>query len=268
MTLLAAIASTIIYGVVQASSKGSFNNPQALIYIGIGLALLLVYSAYAHRHETTVVLPLNLFRHKNFTGSMLGLLLAGFITSGPMILLPLFFQDVRGQSVILAAIALIPQSIGMLISRGSIGRLVDKIGARWVVIASIFVTILGTAPFIYFDQHSSYLLIALVLFIRGIGGAGIVQPLMSDPFIGLAKSQTAQASIGTRMMQQVGGGFGSAFLATIVASYTANHHVTTTLGLTSAYQQAFLWSTVLIIVILIPAMLLTNKMKLEIRELN
>lgn len=268
VTLLAAISSAIIYGVVQASTRGSFNNPQTLLYIGIGLVLLLIYSAYAHRHEATVVLPLTLFRHKNFTGSMLGLLLAGFITSGPMILLPLFFQDVRGQSVILAAIALIPQSIGMLISRGSIGRLVDKIGARWVVIASVLVTILGTAPFIYFDQHSSYLLIALVLFIRGIGGAGIVQPLMSDPFIGLAKAQTAQASIGTRMMQQVGGGFGSAFLATIVASYTASHHVTNTLGLTSAYQQAFLWSTVLIIVILIPAMLLTNKLTLVIRELN
>ena len=111
---------------------------------------------------------------------MLGNLLAGFITSGPMILLPLFFQDVRGESVIMAAVSLIPQSVGMLVSRGTIGKLIDTIGARWVVITGTVLTIISTLPFVFFDAQTAYWLIAIVMFVRGVGGAAVKSAIQAD----------------------------------------------------------------------------------------
>ncbi|QBO36170.1 DHA2 family efflux MFS transporter permease subunit [Periweissella cryptocerci] len=261
--LLAAISGMIVYGVVQASNYGNFTNRDTLSYIGAGVVLLVVYIIYAIIRKDKATLPLHLFKYRNFTGSMVGLFLAGFITSGPMILLPLFFQDVRGASVVIAAIALIPQSVGMLISRGIIGRMIDSIGARWVVIIGVLIDIVGTLPFVYFDAKSAYWLIGIIMFIRGIGGAAVVSALMADAFVGIPKADSASASMGTRMLQQVGGGFGAALLSTVVAGYISTHHVTQATQLAGAYQQGFLWSTILVLIILIPAFMLTNKIKLK-----
>ncbi|MFX3616455.1 MAG: MDR family MFS transporter [Sporolactobacillus sp.] len=259
VALLAVTSGTVVYGIVQASNHGSFNNPTTLTYVSIGVALMSIYIIYAMIRKTNVVLPLNLFKHRNFSGSMLGIFLSGFVTSGPMLLLPLFFQDVRGESAVMAAIALIPQSIGMLVSRGLIGKLIDTRGARWVVGGGVIITIIGTLPFVYFDQKSSYLLIAIIMFVRGVGGAAIKSATQADTYVGLDRAESAPASLSSNLFQQVGSGFASAVLATVVEGYITTHQITSATHLAGAYQQGFLWSLVFVIVILIPAMMLTNK---------
>ena len=178
-----------------------------------------------------------------------------------MLLLPLFFQSIRGDSVIVAAMALIPQSIGMLISRGAIGKMIDLWGARWVTIIGVGVTLVGTIPFIYFNKSSDYWLIAVVIFIRGIGGAAIKSATQVDAYVGIQKSDSATASLSSNIFQQIGSGFATAVLATIVTSYNTIHHVTSLSGLTTAFQRGFLWSAILVVLILIPAFMLTNRVR-------
>lgn len=261
MFLLIGSSTAIVYGVVQASTHGNFTNPATLSYVGGGLVLMAIYIGYALTHAATVVLPLHLFKHRNFTGSMIGMFLAGFVTSGPMILLPLFFQDVRGESVVMAAVALIPQSIGMLVSRGAIGKMIDSLGARWVVLVSVPLTILGTLPFFFFDAHTSYWLIAVIMFVRGIGGAAVKSATQADAYVGIDRSDSATASMASNLFQQVGSGFASAVLATVVASYITRHPVHTAMQLAPAYQHGFLIATFAVILILVPAMMLTNRVK-------
>ncbi len=73
------------------------------------------------------VLPLKLFTHHSFSGSVSGLFIAGTVLNGAMLLLPLFFQDIRSMTVMAAGLALIPQGVGMLISRPLTGKLTDYI---------------------------------------------------------------------------------------------------------------------------------------------
>jgi predicted MFS family arabinose efflux permease len=65
------------------------------------------------------------------------LFIAGFALYGAMLLLPLYYQEVRGVSALMAGGMLIPQGAGMLASRSVAGRLTDKIGARPVAEAVI-----------------------------------------------------------------------------------------------------------------------------------
>ncbi|AEV94788.1 DHA2 family efflux MFS transporter permease subunit [Pediococcus claussenii] len=257
--LLALISSTIVYGVVKASDHGNFTNLTTIGYICLGTLLIGCYILHAIIRHDKVILPLHLFKSTNFSGSMIGTLLAGFITTGPMILLPLFFQDIRGESAIMAAVSLIPQSIGMLISRGLIGRLIDSIGPRWVSITGIFITVFGTIPFVFFDDNTNYWLIALTMFARGIGGAAVKTATQADAFIGIAKIDTASASLSSSLFQQVGSGFGSAFLATVVASFITTHHINSVTDLNSAYQNGFMWSAIIAVIIIAPSFMLTDK---------
>ncbi|OIM23036.1 MFS transporter, partial [Oenococcus oeni] len=156
IVFLAGATTSMIYGIVKAARKASFANKDTLLFIGLGLALALVYVIWAMRIEDKAVLPLNLFKYRSFNGSVLGLLIAGTVLNGAMLALPLFFQEVRGMSVMMAGLALIPQGVGMLVSRTLTGKLTDKFGAKYVVLTSLIITFIGTIPFYWFNHETSY----------------------------------------------------------------------------------------------------------------
>lgn len=258
--LLAGMSGTIVYGVVQASTHASFNNATTLTYVGIGLLLSCLYVLTAWRKGKDAIVPLPLFKHRNFDGSMIGLFFAGIATNGPMLLLPLFFQNLRGETVAIAALSILPQGIGMLLARPIVGQLIDSIGARFVTIGGLAITLIGSIPFIFFDQHTAYWLLMVVLFVRGIGAGAITSPLMTDAFVGMDRQFSAHVSIASRIMQNVGGAFGSAFLTTIVVNYQTIHHATPNM-VANSYQQGFLWAVIFTAALVLPALLLTNKTK-------
>lgn len=263
VTLLSGMSASIVYGIVQASSKTSFTNSTTLTYLATGLVLMIGYAVYAAFRKQDAVVPLSLFKHLNFSGSMIGLFFAGVATNGPMLLLPLFFQNLRNQSVAIAGLSLIPQGIGMLLSRPFVGRLIDSIGARFVIIVGLIVTLIGSIPFIYFDQNTNYWLLMHVLFIRGIGAGAIITPLMTDSFVGVDRQLSGQVSIATRTMQNIGGAFGSAMLATIVVNYQ-NQHAQTLATIANSYQQGFLWAVIFTALLIVPSLLLTNHLRLRV----
>ncbi len=179
-----------------------------------------------------------------------------------MLLFPMFFQNVRGLDVITAALWLIPQGAGMLITRPLVGSLTDKIGARFVVLPSIAITILGTLPFAFFNTNTSQWAIWTVLLIRGMGVGGVTIPVMSDSYVGLAKTQIAQASVSTRIIQNIGAAFGSAILATAVSNFMAGK-AETVANVCDSFHAGFIISLVFMVVGIVPALFLTNKLKKE-----
>ena len=216
---------------------------------------MVVYGIYAHFMGDKAILPIRLFTRKNFSAAMVGMVVGGVATSGAMLLLPLFFQNLRGDSVIVAGVSLIPQGVGMLLARPIVGKLIDRIGARYVTIVSLFITLVGTVPFVYFDGRTAYWLVGLVLLVRGIGAGGILSPLMTDAFVGGSQRDSGSISVASRTFQNIGGAFGSAVIATVVAGYMTTHT-----SIAAGYQTGFAWSAGLSLLILIPALFLTNKL--------
>ena len=256
--LLGAASAALIYGITKAAKSASFNNSTTIAFIAVGFAILAIYMLYAAMKKEQAILPLHLFKLKNFSAVMVGLFLAGIATNGPMLLLPLFFQNIKGFSVLNAGLILIPQGIGMLVARPLIGKLTDKLGARNVVLASLALAIVGTTPFVFFNEASSLIVVSIVLFIRGIGIGGVTIPMMTDAYTGMVKQEIAQASVGTRLVQNIGGAFGSAVLATVVSLSIQGKTPTIPL-MTTAYHHGFMLALVLSLVLLIPSLFLTNK---------
>lgn len=285
-TLLVIITtSSIIYSVVKVTQTASFLNHTSLIYFGIGLMSACFYTFWAQHQGPKAVIPLSLFRLSSFNGSVIGLFIAGTVLNGSMLLLPLFFQNVRGMSIIISALSLIPQGLGMLISRPLTGRMTDKIGAKYVVAVSAIVTFVGTIPFYWIDQNTEYWIIALVLLIRGIGAGGILTPLMADTFTGMKKRQISSATVGSRLIQNIGSAFGSAIVTTIVTAFSVSHVKMLHQGLNNgrytikssemnsflqqhlshirleAFQTGFLIVSVACLLIILSTVLLSNKVQ-------
>lgn len=63
---LALISVTLLYGLVQVSKFGSFNNPVTYINMTIGVICIIVYIIYNRMKQYNTVLPTNLFKSRNF----------------------------------------------------------------------------------------------------------------------------------------------------------------------------------------------------------
>jgi len=255
---LSFMSAALIYGITKAADHASFNNSETILWVGIGLVLAVIYLIYNRIKKNQTVLPMNLFTHKSFLASSIGLFLANISVMGPMLILPLFFQTFRHFTAIEAALALIPQGIGMLVTRPMIGKMIDKIGAKYVVMVSLILSLIGSIPLIFITDKTSMIWISIILFIRGTSFGGIMLPLTSDAYTGLESKQLPEAGVGINIIENLGSSFGSAVIATTVATVIQGSQYTITNGL-KGYHAGFLLSAIILAVIFIPSLFLTHK---------
>ncbi|WP_160044822.1 MULTISPECIES: MDR family MFS transporter [Paenibacillus] len=255
---LSFMSAALIYGITKAADHASFTNRETILWVGIGLALALIYFVYNRIRKNQTVLPMDLFAHKSFAAASIGLFLANIAVMGPMLILPLFFQNLRHFTAIEAALALIPQGVGMLVTRPMIGKMIDKIGAKYVVMASLVLSLIGSIPLIFITDKTSMIWISIVLFIRGTSFGGIMLPLTSDAYTGLDSKQLPEAGVGINMIENVGSSFGSAVIATVVAAAVQGMQPTISNDL-KGYHAGFFVSAVVLAVIFIPSLFLTHK---------
>jgi EmrB/QacA subfamily drug resistance transporter len=228
----------VIYGLSKVGQHGGFGHSEVLVPMIAGLALLATFWWWATRRGEQALIDLQLFRHRALTVSTVLLFLTGIALYGAMLLLPLYWQQIRGEDALGAGLLLVPQGIGALASRSLAGRLTDKIGGRWVAVTGFAVMTIATVPFAFASEGTNTWFLMVVLLVRGLGLGAVIIPLMTGAYVGLERHEMPDASIITRIAQQVGGSFGTAVLAVILTTAA-----TTSSKLSDAYGTAFWWAT-------------------------
>ena len=256
LALLSPGLVAMIYGLSQAGSHGGFDNSAVLLPVAVGAALLAGFVFHALRTRRPPLLDLRLFAVRSFTASNVLLFLSGLSVYGAMLLLPLYEQQVRGQSALVAGLLLAPQGLGMLLTRGYAGRLTDRIGARPVVLGGFLLTMAGTLAYTQAGLHTNELLLGASLVIRGAGLGMVTIPIMAAAYLSLRPDQVPHASIATRITMQLGGAFGAAVFALILQTQLAAHASGGLVGIATAFDNAFWWSIGLTALAIIPALFL------------
>ena len=229
----------VLYGLSNVQQSGGFARPDVWTPLVAGALLLTGFGWRAGRGPTTALIDVKLLARKAVASSSAVLFLSGASLYGSMLLLPLYFQIVRGVDPLAAALLLIPQGVGALLSRTIAGKLTDTVGARLVAIGGFAVMGAATIPFALAGAGTSDWWLMAVLLLRGFGMGAVLIPVMSVAYIGLDRSEVADASIITRLAQQTGGAFGTALLAVILESATRG---TRTGDLVDGFHVAFWWA--------------------------
>jgi EmrB/QacA subfamily drug resistance transporter len=232
----------VLYGISQLADVGAGGSAvwKTAGCVGVGAMLFAAYVWHARRVGSRAIVPLSLFSSPSFSASGVGMVFAGLLNNGLMLVLPLYFQQLRGLSATGAALALIPQGVGMMAIRPLAGQMVDRIGARRVVWVGLALTFAGTAPLIWVGAHTGWALLIAALLVRGAGLGALTMPLMTDAYTGVTAALVPAAGVGQRVIQNVGGAAGSAIMATIVASAATGSHAATA---ASGFDLSFLVAT-------------------------
>ncbi|WP_214323899.1 MDR family MFS transporter [Nonomuraea sediminis] len=239
LLLLSPGVAAIIYGLSRVEGSSGFTSTEVLVPLVGGLALAGGFAAWALPRAGALV-NLRLFRHRALASSATLTFLAGTTLYGAMLLLPLYWQQVRGEDALGAGLLLIPQGVGALIARTRAGDYTDRIGPRWVAFAGFALATAATVPFFVATPDTSEVLLMAALLVRGIGMGAAMIPLNGAAYFGLGHGEIPDASIITRVAQQVGGSVGIAVLAVILQRTTDGAH--TPGAVSDGFGAAFWWA--------------------------
>ncbi len=202
----------LVYGLAEAGAEGSMTGARSLLSIAAGVVLIGAFVWHA-LHRTRPLLDLQLFRVRAFWASSATTFVLGGALFGAMILMPLYFQLVRGASALEAGLLLAPQGLGVAVAMPIAGRLVDKLGPGRIVVAGLGVVLLGTFAFTQVTATTSEALLGSSLFIRGAGLGMTMMPAMSAAYQVLDRAAVPRATTTLNILNRVGGALGTAILA-------------------------------------------------------
>jgi EmrB/QacA subfamily drug resistance transporter len=239
--LLSPSLVAILLGLSNSAQRGGFGRADALGPLLAGVVLLVTFALYSVHRGGNALVDVRLFAHGPLASASALTFLSGAALYGGMLLLPLYWLEVRGADVIHAGLLLAPQGIGALLSRNLAGRLTDSIGARWVAFTGFAIVGLATLPFALASTTTNEWLLMAVLVVRGFGLAAVMIPLSTAAFVGLRRDEIPHAGIITRVTQQIGGSFGVAVLAVILNAALRNLG-THSAPAATAYDHAFWWA--------------------------
>lgn len=263
LLLLSPAFALLIYGIAQVATHGGIASSAVYVPLLIGIVLMAGYVVYALHTKREPALDLRLFKSVNFSTSNILLALSGIITNGAMLMLPLYYQEARGLSALYAGLWLIPQGIGMLLTRGWAGKTADRDGSRNIVLFSLAAVTVGTLPFAFAGADTNYLFLAAALLIRGAGLGGLFISIMTSALVGLKRDQVPHASTATRITNTIGGAFGTAVLATVAQQQMAGRAPSDLHAVAHSFDVSFWWSIGFTVAAVIPALFLTMRKKSE-----
>jgi EmrB/QacA subfamily drug resistance transporter len=250
LALLAPALAMTLLGLSNLSGDGSIDHAGVLVWLLAGVALLAAFVAWAlNRGDRQPIVDIRLLRLRSLGSASAVLFTAGAAMYAAMFLVPLYYQQLRGESVLHAGLLMIPQGIGALAARLVVGRLVDRFGTRAVTIASFLLAAAATVPFAFAGSHTSLWWLGAMLFISGVGIGAVLIPSMSVAYQDVPPAGIPHATMNTRITQQVGASFGTAIVAIALQSLLSH-------GATNAFQGAFWWAIGITIVAAIPALAL------------
>jgi EmrB/QacA subfamily drug resistance transporter len=252
LVLLAPGLTGILLGLSNLSEDGGIGHAGVLVPALAGAVLLAAFTAWASRPgDRFPIVDIRLLRLRSLGTASAVLFTTGAALYAGMFLLPLYYQQLRGETVLQAGLLLIPQGVGSLVSRFAVGALVGRAGARAVTIASFVLTAIATIPFAFAGAHTSAWWLGAALLVRGFGLGAVLIPPMSVAYADVSPAGIAHATMTTRITQQVGASFGTAIVAVALQSLLAH-------GVAGAFQGGFWWAIGITVAALIPALALPS----------
>ncbi|HSK82854.1 MAG TPA: DHA2 family efflux MFS transporter permease subunit [Rubrobacter sp.] len=167
----------LVYGLIESSAMG-FGDPAVLAALIVGIVALSAF-VFIERRSKDPMLPLSLFRSKNFDVANLVTLLFYMALTGSLYFLPFLMMQVHGYSALVTGSVFLPfVAMAFVIGRLS-GRICARFGTKApLVIASLAAAVgfvLFALPGVEHDSYWTSFFPAMV--VQGFGMALIITPL-------------------------------------------------------------------------------------------
>jgi len=207
----------------KGESEDWFNSNFIIILSAVAVVSLLFFIIIELTADRPVV-NLRTFRSLSFSAGNIMMFIAFFCFFGSLVLLPLYLQLLMGYTATLAGMALSPGGITSLISMAIMGRLIGKIDARIILAFGISVVAYSFYMMTRFNLAADYHFVLMPRIVQGFGLGCLFVPLSTLTLTHIPREEMGNATGIFNLLRNLGGSFGIAFSATILARHAQINH--------------------------------------------
>ncbi|KAA8890498.1 MFS transporter [Nocardia colli] len=215
--VLSMIGMTALVWTIIEFPEGGFDHASTVGTLVVAVASLVAFLVWEKRVEHPMV-PLELFRNRDFAGGSLSLTLVQVANGGLLLVLTQYLQFVLGYSPTEAGLAFIPMMAASIVFNGLGAGLGNKVGNRTLAVTGMLVSTAGLGLLAGLSADSGFGVLAGALVVLG-AGAGLAQPAAIAALMGAVPPE--QAGVGSALndtIQQAGAALGIAVLGSILSS--------------------------------------------------
>jgi len=187
-----------------------------------GLVVLAAFVAWQRFNKGEPLLPLALFRDRNFSLANLGITMVGFTVTSFGLPLIFYYQLVRGLTPTQSALLMVPMA---LISGGMapvVGKIVDRVNPKYLAASGLVLMAVALVwNGLLMQPDTPILLFLLPSAVLGFANAGIWAPLSTTATRNLPPRQAGAGSGVYNTTRQIGAVLGSAAIAVLIQSRLA-----------------------------------------------
>lgn len=192
--------------------------------IAAGIVVMAVFIGHQARTRSEPLVPLVLFRERNFSVSNLGIVAVGFAVTGMSLPLMFFLQLARGLTPTQSALLLIPQAVLSGVLAPYAGRLLDRYDPRVLLVPGLATVALALGLYsVLMSPQTPTWMFLIPSALIGIGSAGMWGPLATTATRDLPPRQAGAGSGIYNTTRTVGSVLGSASIAAFMQNRLAAH---------------------------------------------
>ncbi len=221
-----ALSAVGMFLLVFGIQEGQNHNWDAVIWILIiaGLVVLAVFAYWQQRNSGEPLLPLALFRDRNFSLANVAITTVGFAVTAMAFPLMLYAQNVQGLSPTRSALLFVPMAVLSGALAPFVGRLADRVHPRYVGgIGLICVPVSLAWLSSVMDPNQAIWKLVLPLCLLGVGNGFMWSPLSTTATRNLPMHQAGAGSGVYNTTRQVGAVLGSAAIGVLMQNRLDAH---------------------------------------------
>lgn len=229
----------LLYAFSEIGNTGNLNLPISIIGL-IGIAAIAGF-VYRQNHLDEPMINMSIFKNHNFNLTTLLSTLSNIAMVGIELVMPLYLQNSRMVSALVAGLVMMPGAILMGIFNPISGGLYDKLGVRKVSIIGFAFILIGSIPMVVFNASSSLSIIIVSYALRMVGVALVMMNTFTDGINSLPTQYETDGNAASSTIRQVGGSLGTAISMTVVTLGVnlASSHASTAGAQITGYQFGF-----------------------------
>jgi len=220
---LSALALFLIVFGLQEGEKydwGTIVGPVSVwLLIALGVVVLAGFIWQQAKTKSEPLVPLGLFKDRNFSVANLGIATVGFTVTSMSLPFMFFVQLARGLTPTQAALLMVPMAIAAGILSPFAGRLLDRVDPRFLLIPGLGLVAIGLVWYaLLMNAETPIWMFLLPSFVLGVGNAGMWGPLATTATRNLEPRQAGAGSGIYNTTRTIGSVLGSSAIAAFMQS--------------------------------------------------